>query len=818
MRNIDLIRQVISASENNWPHVLGCLNINVPDSPRRHAPCPACGGKDRFRFDDNGRGSFICNQCGAGDGLDLIKRVNNCDTTEAALLAADVLGIDYRTTETPEATSQKREQLETERQRREQERLKRAEKDEQQRRDTFSRQFDDMRRKAVNGKSDYLVAKGVGDFTFPVLPDGSLLLALVDKSGAVTAAQTITSHGEKRLLTGSAKRGAYHAINAPETTQSILIAEGLATALSAHLIRPEALTVAAIDAGNLLYVAQVLRDKFPSAQIIIAADNDHSEGRQNTGRIAAEKAALSVSGWVALPPTDHKADWNDYHQKHGIKCATEAFNKSMYQPQGNGVKQEPQTIEGSDFKVMDTDPLKPRIESREDGIYWVSPRADSQSGEIINNESWLCSPLSVIGTGRDDKDQYLILRWLSFGSETPTTAAIPLADIGEREGWRTLKAGGVNVTTKSSLRAILADWLQRSGSRELWRVAHATGWQCGAYIMPDGEIIGTPENPVLFSGRSSAAAGYTVSGSAKSRPGKSQDRAAVKVLQQFKDDITSGPNDLRLARENRTDLRKRFMASSDTVDKDTLQKASDIIYKAYTADMKKAVAKNLGADEAINMARVDRSWSKFNDMMGRTRVQKAIASGKATPEDVTKLVFSQSPSERSQLYRLLDDNGRQNARAAIVQNAVDKATDPSGNISVEKFINALHRNRKQSATFFKGVHGKELDGVIKYLNDTRHAAKANVQNLNGQQLYGLLVGGGIINAAVLAGMLKTAAFVVPAAGAVGGAAKAYESPVIRNALLRLANTPKGSTAYDRAISTVTQSLTRVAQASQKEAQ
>lgn len=302
------------------------------------------------------------------------------------------------------------------------------------------------------------------------------------------------------------------------------------------------------------------------------------------------------------------------------------------------------------------------------------------------------------------------------------------------------------------------------------------------------------------------------------RPGKSQDRAAVKVLQQFKDDITSGPNNLRLARENRTDLRKRFMNSNETVDKDTLQKASDIVYKAYTADMKKAVAKKLGADEAVNMARVDRSWARFNDMMGRTRVQKAIASGKATPEDVTKLVFSQSPSERSQLYRLLDDNGRKNARAAIVQNAVDKATDPSGNISVEKFINELHRNRKKAATFFKGVHGKELDGVIKYLNDTRHAAKANVQNLNGQQLYGLFVGGGIINAAVLTGMLKTAAAVIPVAGAVGGAAKAYESPVIRNALLRLANTPKGSTAYDRAISTVTQSLTRAAQASQKEAQ
>jgi phage/plasmid primase-like uncharacterized protein len=64
------------------------------------------GGTDRFRFDDNGRGSFIC---GAGDGLDLIKKVNNCDTTEAAQLAADVLGIDYRAAQTdPAAASQRR--------------------------------------------------------------------------------------------------------------------------------------------------------------------------------------------------------------------------------------------------------------------------------------------------------------------------------------------------------------------------------------------------------------------------------------------------------------------------------------------------------------------------------------------------------------------------------------------------------------------------------------------------------------------------------------------------------------------------------------
>ncbi|MCV5445483.1 toprim domain-containing protein, partial [Escherichia coli] len=118
------------------------------------------------------------------------------------------------------------------------------------------------------------------------------------------AAQTITPQGEKRLLTGSAKRGAYHAVNAPEQPQAVIIAEGLATTLSVHLMRPDALTVAAIDAGNLIHVAGVMRRKHPQSQIIIAADNDHQQDEQaNTGKDAAEKAALSVAGWVALPPT-----------------------------------------------------------------------------------------------------------------------------------------------------------------------------------------------------------------------------------------------------------------------------------------------------------------------------------------------------------------------------------------------------------------------------------------------------------------------------------------------------------------------------------
>ncbi|HEM8806149.1 TPA: DUF927 domain-containing protein, partial [Klebsiella michiganensis] len=162
------------------------------------------------------------------------------------------------------------------------------------------------------------------------------------------------------------------------------------------------------------------------------------------------------------------------------------------------------------------DELKSRVESRSDGLYWITPKVDKDSGEIINNESWLCSPLEVVGSGSDGAERYLVLRWRSPRGHEDITRAIPCADIGERDGWRSLKAGGVNVTTKSTYRAILADWLQQRGAGQEWIISHTSGWHHGAYIMPDGEVIGDPETPLLFNGRSAASLGYAVAGTSES--------------------------------------------------------------------------------------------------------------------------------------------------------------------------------------------------------------------------------------------------------------------------------------------------------------
>ncbi|EGM7794557.1 TPA: DUF927 domain-containing protein [Escherichia coli] len=161
------------------------------------------------------------------------------------------------------------------------------------------------------------------------------------------------------------------------------------------------------------------------------------------------------------------------------------------------------------------DELKPRVESRADGVFWVTPKVDKQSGEIIRPETWLCSPLELLGTGTIGKEYYRVMRWKKPANHEVITMAVPCGGIGDRDGWRLLKDHGLNVTTNGKYRAILADWMQLSGNHEEWQLSTTTGWHFGAYIMPDGSVIGDCEKPVLFTGKTAAVNGYSVAGTAE---------------------------------------------------------------------------------------------------------------------------------------------------------------------------------------------------------------------------------------------------------------------------------------------------------------
>lgn len=82
----------LDLAAGRWPELLQSLGGLSPDQlTNTHQPCPACGGNDRYRWDnDDGPGGFYCNQCGgkdhmggAGSGLDLLMRVTGWDLKQS---------------------------------------------------------------------------------------------------------------------------------------------------------------------------------------------------------------------------------------------------------------------------------------------------------------------------------------------------------------------------------------------------------------------------------------------------------------------------------------------------------------------------------------------------------------------------------------------------------------------------------------------------------------------------------------------------------------------------------------------------------------
>ena len=70
----------IERAQHRWPEILPLLGIETRFLTNRHGPCPICGGKNRYRFDDKaGSGSYYCHQCGAGFGVTLVCKKNGWD-------------------------------------------------------------------------------------------------------------------------------------------------------------------------------------------------------------------------------------------------------------------------------------------------------------------------------------------------------------------------------------------------------------------------------------------------------------------------------------------------------------------------------------------------------------------------------------------------------------------------------------------------------------------------------------------------------------------------------------------------------------------
>jgi putative DNA primase/helicase len=87
----------IERARHRWREILPRLGIDTRFLQNKHGPCPLCGGKDRFRFDDrDGSGSYFCNQCGPGPGLLLLRKLHGWDFATACNEIDKIIGAGLR--------------------------------------------------------------------------------------------------------------------------------------------------------------------------------------------------------------------------------------------------------------------------------------------------------------------------------------------------------------------------------------------------------------------------------------------------------------------------------------------------------------------------------------------------------------------------------------------------------------------------------------------------------------------------------------------------------------------------------------------------
>lgn len=272
-----------------WHGVLPQLGVPVEFLNGKHQPCVFCGGKDRARFDDKeGAGSWICSQCGAGDGIALVMKLNGWDFKTAAEKIEDLIG-----TVEPRAIKPKVDP---------------------------ELQLAAMRKTWQSATSigqsvqRYFAARGVGSIEARDLRQtGNEMIALLRDltgHGCQIHRTLLTPTGEKAdveqvrlFMPGPIPKGS--AVRLMTHDFELGIAEGIETALSAAIL----FKVPCWAALN----AAMLRQWEPPANVTHVAvfgDNDANF----TGQAAAYELARRLSAKVGISveiPKAEGADWND---------------------------------------------------------------------------------------------------------------------------------------------------------------------------------------------------------------------------------------------------------------------------------------------------------------------------------------------------------------------------------------------------------------------------------------------------------------------------------------------------------------------------
>lgn len=162
---------------------------------------------------------------------------------------------------------------------------------------------------------------------------GRVLLVPVRVEGKLATLEFIDAEGRKPALAGGTKKGGYWATGPLPDKGRVVLAEGVATALSIAQALGEPVA-AALSVGNLQAAGEAIRAAKPGIELVIAADLDKTTGKPHP---EAVKAAEALQCRLAIPDfgPDRKpggTDFNDLHAALGLDAVRRCFEIAEMPP------------------------------------------------------------------------------------------------------------------------------------------------------------------------------------------------------------------------------------------------------------------------------------------------------------------------------------------------------------------------------------------------------------------------------------------------------------------------------------------------------
>jgi putative DNA primase/helicase len=312
------LKPVSEVARGRWRGILPEFGIDPSMLTGKQGPCPICGGATRFRFDDReGRGTWICNHCQAGDGMSLVMKMTGLSFADAARRVEEVAG------EVPVTKAK-------------------AEQTDRQKRDAMTAAWRGARPVTIGDPVDLWLRNRLGEVVVPPTlrfadrcrhldDDGTvswhpaMLARVTDPEGKpVNLHRTYLTHdGHKadvspmrKTMPGSIPPGS--AVRLAPIGPVLGIAEGIENAFAAMKLFGIP-AWAALNEGNLAK----WRPPEGVSKVLIFADNDANFVGQSSGYLLARRIAnTGVEAEVMIPdprPGEAKTDWNNVLQLKGVK-------------------------------------------------------------------------------------------------------------------------------------------------------------------------------------------------------------------------------------------------------------------------------------------------------------------------------------------------------------------------------------------------------------------------------------------------------------------------------------------------------------------